>query len=59
MTIPATCISATVVAFEAGHAAPPAAPPQLTPVTVRLLTAGSVYTAPFAPLGPTLLTTTV
>ena len=42
-----------------GQAAPPVVVPQVTPVTVKLLTAGSVKMAPFASDGPPLLTTTV
>jgi hypothetical protein len=59
ITIPVPCINATVVLPTAGHAALPVADPHVTPVTVRLLTAGSVKTAPLAPEGPPLLTTIV
>src|SRR5271167_2562582 len=51
MTMPAPCISATVVFGTVGHAAPPLGLPQVTPVTVRFATAGSVNTAPFAANG--------
>ena len=59
MTMPAPCISATVVFGIVGHAAPPLALPQVTPVAFRFATAGSVKTAPLADDGPALLTTTV
>jgi len=48
MTMPAPCINATVVFGAAGHAAPPLALPQLTPVMFRFVAAGSVNTAPSA-----------
>ncbi len=57
MTIPAPCIRATVVFGTVGQAAPPVAEPQVTPVTLKLLTAGSVNFAPFADEVPALLTT--
>ena len=59
ITIPVPCIRATVVFGTDGHAAPPLAPLQLTPVTVRFATAGSVKTAPSPDDGPELLTTMV
>src|SRR5450631_4045738 len=56
ITIPAPCISATVVAAGAGQAAPLIAVPQVTLVTARLATAGSVKMALLAADGPVLLT---
>ena len=58
-TMPAPCISATVVLDGVGHAAPPVALPQLTAVTFRFAIAGSVKIAPLAAEGPPLLTTIV
>src|SRR6185295_19024362 len=59
ITMPAPCIRATVVLPASGHVAPPAALPQVTPVTVRLATAGSVKMAPSEAAGPALVTTMV
>ena len=59
MTMPAPCISATVVLGTVGHAAPPLGLPQVTLVTLKFATAGSVNTAPIAGDGPPLLTTMV
>src|SRR6185295_10126866 len=59
MTIPAPCISATVVLPASGHAAPLSGVPQVTLVTVRLATAGSVKMALLAADGPLLVTTTL
>src|SRR5207302_887687 len=56
MTMPAPCISATVVFGTVGHTAPLLALPQVTLVTLRFATAGSVNTAPFAAEGPALAT---
>src|SRR4029077_5565657 len=50
------CISATVVLGTVGHAALPVGLPQVTLVTFRFATAGSVKIAPLAPDGPALLT---
>src|ERR1022692_4274289 len=58
-TMPVPCISATVVLGAVGHAAPLLGLPQVTLVTLRFATAGSVNTAPFAADGPALLTTMV
>ena len=41
---------------DTGHTAPPLAMPQLTPLTAKFGTAGSVTTAPFALAGPLLRT---
>ena len=59
MTMPAPCISATVVDAGAGHTAPLTAVPQVTLVTARLATEGSVKTALLAADGPLLVTTTL
>lgn len=59
ITMPAPCISATVVFATVGHDAPPVAVAQVTPVTVRFATAGSWKIDPFAALGPVFDTTTV
>jgi hypothetical protein len=56
ITIPAPCISATVVLPTVGHAAPPPAPPQVTPVTLIPVATASLKTALFAGEGPALLT---
>ena len=55
MGIPVPCMA--VIVGAAGQAAPPVMAPQLTLLTVRLATAGSVKIVPFAALGPALLTT--
>jgi len=57
MVRPAPCSNGTV--NDAGHVAPPEEVGQVTPVTVKLVTAGSVTSVPFAALGPGLVTTTV
>ena len=59
MVMPAPCMAARVTLAGAGHAAPPVTLPQVTAVTVRLATAGSVKIAPSALAGPPLLTTMV
>ena len=59
MMMPVPCMRVIVVLAGSGHAALPVAEPQVTPVTVRLETAGSVKTAVFAEDGPALLTTIV
>ena len=57
MLSPPPCNNGTV--NTAGHVAPPDELGHVTPVTVKLATAGSVTNVPFAALGPGLLTTTV
>jgi len=59
ITIPAPCSNATVAFPAAGHTAPPLVGPQLTPVMLKPVTAGSVSTELFAALGPLLVTTIV
>src|SRR6185436_2808845 len=59
MTMPVPCINATVVLAASGQAAPLSGVPQVTLVTVRLATAGSVKTALLADDGPLLVTTTL
>ena len=59
IVMPAPCMAAIVTLAGAAHAAPPVGAPQLTAVTVRFATAGSVKIAPSAPAGPALATTIV
>ena len=59
ITIPAPCMSATVVLAAVGQTALPVALPQVTAVAFNPLRAGSVKIALFAALGPALLTTMV
>ena len=56
-TMPLPWRAASVVI--AGHAAPPPAPAQMTPVAVKFATTGSVTVAPSAAEGPLLVTTIV
>ena len=57
MLRPAPCSNGTVK--TAGHVAPPENAGHVTPVNVKLATAGSVTSVPFAALGPGFVTTTV
>ena len=59
MMMPVPCSKATVVLGVVGQTAPPVVVVQLTAVTVRLATAGSVKMALLAAEGPALLTTMV
>ena len=59
ITMPAPCIKATVVFAAVGQAAPPVGVPQVTLVTLRPATEGSLKTVLFAALGPAFETTIV
>jgi hypothetical protein len=59
ITMPAPCIKTTVVLATLGQTAAPTGVPQVTPLTLKLATDGSVKMALFAGLGPVLLTTIV
>ena len=59
MEMPAPCKLATVSTALLGHTAPPETAVHATAVAVKLATAGSCTTVPFAASGPALATTSV